>query len=719
MIKKAEWIRSNFLSDEICPKYRKKFITEKEIKKAEIYITAQGVYTATLNGERIGNYVLAPGWTVYEKRLQYQVYDITDLLEIENCIEVTVANGWYRFGAFFLSKKMMERKGLAIIALIHISYQDGSEETIKTDDTWEVGESELLFSSLYDGSIYDASKTTEFSEVTVQEISKDNLVLQEGEIVCEHERIKPVTMIKTPKGEIVLDFGQNMTGYTEFRVNAKCGDRVKISHAEILAPDGNFYTENYRTAKATIEYICKDGEQTYKPTHNFYGFRYIRIDEFPTDVNPDDFTAIVVHSDIKRTGYLSCGVPMLNKLFSNIIWGQKGNFLDVPTDCPQRDERLGWTGDIRAFIKTASYNFDVEKFMKKWLADMRAEQHENGLIPNVIPDAILADTASAAWGDAAVICPWQIYLTYGNKEILKDSFESMKLWINYITTTTKDEYLWTGGEHYGDWLGIDAPYGSYKGSSRDDFVASAFYAYSTSIVVEAGKVIGEDVTYFEELYKNILKTFRETFTECKTQTEHALAICFDLFEDKEAVGDSLAKMVLENGNKLTTGFVGTAYLLQALSVCGYTEIAYNLLLQTEYPSWLFSVKMGATTIWEHWDGIKEDGTIWPADMNSFNHYSFGSVADWVYEFAAGIKTVKEHPGFEKIVIEPHADKRLGHLEAKIDTKYGTVRSYWIYQQDNVIRYEISIPTNATVIIDKKEYILNKGNYIFYLSSNRE
>ena len=711
MIKQAEWITGAALSDDACPKYRRCFGIKKIIKKAELYVTAQGVYSAVLNGARIGNYVLAPGWTVYEKRHQYQIYDITDMLTEENCIEVTVANGWYRFKGPGLSDKMMQRKGLALIAVIHIAYKDGSEEYIKTDESWQVCASELVYSDLYNGLIYDAAKEPAFSSASICKASKDNLIPQEGEIICEHERIKPVSVIKTPEGETVIDFGQNITGYVEFRVNANKGDRVRLSHAEILSPDGNFYTENYRSANARIEYICRNGEQTFKPEHNFFGFRYIRIDEFPGTVRADNFTAIVVHSDIKRTGYLSCGVPMLNKLFENIIWGQKGNFLDVPTDCPQRDERLGWTGDARAFIKAASYNFDVEKFFKKWFADLRAEQHNDGLVPHVIPDAIGCADASAAWGDAAVICPWQIYLTYGNKTVLYKQLESMKRWIEYITSATRDKYLWTGGSHFGDWLGMDAPYGSYKGSSRDDFIASAFYAYSTSLVIKAGMALGEDVSYYEKLYKNIISAFRTSFTECRTQTEYALSICFGLAEDKHTAGDALAQMVADNGNRLTTGFVGTAYLLNALSLGGHTKTAYDLLLQTEHPSWLFSVKMGATTIWEHWDGIREDGTIWSPDMNSFNHYAFGSVADWVYETAAGIHPAE--PGFKKIIIAPGPDKRLGHLEARLETRYGTIRSYWIYQPDGVIRYEVSVPKKARIIIGSREMFCDKGDYIFY------
>ena len=713
MIKNASWIIPEFSCKDSCPKYKKEFSFEKGIKSAKLYVSAHGVYDAYLNGKRIGDYILAPGWTVYEKRLQYQTYDIKKMLSKENTIEITVAKGWFGLESSWFSKNSLSEEALSLIALIHIIYVDDTEEYIKTDESWEVSTSGLIYNDIYNGEIFDATKKLSFSPVLVKDFTKDVLIPQEGEIIKEQERIKASSLIKTPKGEIVIDFGQNITGYVEFSVTAKSGDRVKISHAEILDADGNFYTENYRKAKATIEYICKDGIQSHKPTHTFYGFRYIRIDEFPEEVCCDNFTAIVVHSEMKRTGYVSSGLPLLNKLFENIIWGQKGNFLDIPTDCPQRDERLGWTGDIRAFIKAAAYNYDVEKFMIKWLNDLKAEQLENGFIPWVIPSVISHENSSAAWGDAATICPWNLYLIYGNKEILKNQYNSMKLWINYITTITTKEFLWTGVGHFGDWLALDAPYGECKGSSDDDFIASAFYAYSTSLVIKAGKVLGEDVSYYEKLYSNIRKTFIENFNTYKTQTEHVLAIVFDLCDDKKAVGDSLNDLILKNGTRLSTGFVGTTYLLQALSVSGHTKTAYDLLLQTAFPSWLYSVRMGATTIWEHWDGINDEGRVWSANMNSFNHYAFGSVIDWVYEVSAGITAIEEYPGFEKVIVSPTPDIRLGYLDAKFESRHGLIRSFWIYQPDGKIRYEITVPTDAKIVIDEKSQEVKKGSYIFY------
>ena len=386
--------------------------------------------------------------------------------------------------------------------------------------------------------------------------------------------------------------------------------------------------------------------------------------------------------------------------------------MDVPTDCPQRDERLGWTGDAQVFVKAASYNYDVEKFFTKWLHDMAADQRADGAVGQVIPDYLPEGNPSAAWGDAAVICPWQIYQTYGNPKVLADQFESMKKWVDYITSVTKDKYLWTGGEHFGDWLGLDAPAGSYKGSSREEFIAAAFYAYSTELVVKAGHVLGEDVAAYERLYENIVKTFRETYPVYLTQTEHVLAVQFHLAENLKETADALAKMVEKDGVQIRTGFVGTPYILHVLSDYGHSDLAYSLLMRQKYPSWLYSVNKGATTIWEHWDGIMEDGSFWSMDMNSFNHYAYGAAADWIYEKAAGIQVVEEAPVFEKVRIEPKPDSRLKWLEASIQTRHGEISSRWTYV-DGAVKYEITTAVPAQIVINEKVQDVTPGRYTFW------
>ncbi len=710
----AKWITSGKKSD-INPVFRKQWKAGKPVTSGKLYITAIGVYEAVLNGSRIGEYVLAPGWTSYEKRLQYQCYDITDLLKDRNEMRVTVGKGWAISPMPGYTdppeKKKRQAQLPALLAKIVIEYQDGAKEDICTNLSWEWAESGIRFSEIYDGETFDAAYTPEnWSPVKTLDLSMDRLIPQEGEEIREMERIAPKKLIITPAGETVIDFGQVLTGYVEFTVNAHEGDRIRILHGEVLDQAGNFYNANYRTAKSEINYRCKEGVQTWHPRLTFFGFRYLKLEAFPVTPDESQFTAIAVYSDMAETGHIETSDPKLNQLISNIFWGQKGNFLDVPTDCPQRDERLGWTGDAQVFIKTASYNYDVEKFFTKWLHDLAADQRPDGGVGKVIPDYVETYKPGAGWSDAAAICPWQIYMTYGNPQILKDQFSSMKRWVDYITNATTTPYLWIGGSHNGDWLALDAPEGSRKGASRDDLIASAFYAYSTSLVIRAGRALGENISDYETLYGNIIKAFREYFPSYQTQTEHVLAAWFELSEDPQATADALAEMIRKNGMAMQTGFIGTPYLLPVLSKYGHSDIAYSLLLRRKYPSWLYAVDKGATTTWEHWDGIMEDGSFWSASMNSFNHYAYGSVAEWLYETAAGIKPLK--PGFAEIEISPTPDKRLGWLEASIRTRQGLVRSKWTYTGDG-IRYEITTPAPSKIIIGKQIRDVRPGQYTFW------
>lgn len=730
MFEKSQWIQSCMKRGDAAPAFQKRFALSKEVKSATLAVTAMGVYEASLNGDRIGQFILAPGWTSYHKRLQYQTYDVTELLKEENELTVLVGKGWYHTpmgDCIQRSQPGLPVRPMGMILQLTIEYADGSCDTIGSDESFMCAESAVRFSEIYDGEIYDACYEPEFVQHAVCfDGPSDTLIPQQGEEIREQERIAAARIFVTPKGETVIDFGQNLTGYIESSVMAKAGEVIDLSFAEVMDKEGNFYTENYRLAKAQYHYICRDGEQVYKPKLTFWGFRYIRINEFPGGIDQvtlDAFTAIVIHSDMKRTGYLSCSNANLNKLFSNVIWGQKGNFVDVPTDCPQRDERLGWTGDAQVFIRTACLNYDVEKFFTKWLADLAAAQYENGCVRDVAPtvwqdlDGNADDLGgSAAWGDAATICPWSIYLAYGNKEILQNQFTSMKKWVDYITNNTTTPDLWTGRKRYGDWLGLDAPSGSYRGSSDAEFLASAFYAYSTLILAKAGKVLGEDVKEYEELYDRIVIAFRKQYPVCHTQTECVVSAHFGLAEDCQAVADQLAQMIVDCGTHLETGFVGTPYLLHVLSKYGHSKLAYSLLLREEYPSWLYPVTKGATTIWEHWDGIMEDGNFWSADMNSFNHYAYGSVADWVYSVAAGINTVESAPGYEKILIAPVPDERLDWLQAKVETRRGLVSSKWSKEED-FWRYEIITPVETTVIIDGVSHQVLAGTYYFY--SKRE
>ena len=730
----AKWITFPEAGLDIVPRFDRTFSPKKPVKKALIYCTSLGVYKLYLNGENVSSYVLAPGWTSYQKRLQVQCYDVTALLKkneagAESRLSAYVGRGWYSSPIAWDREAHKERRTFpkALLLELHLTYEDGSTEIIASDESFTARPSRIRFSEIYDGEWYDASFCEDAAEcvpATVYDYGCETLIPQEGEEIHEQERISGKKLIETPEGDLLIDFEQEVTGYVEFTLDAKAGDEIVLRHGEVLDKNGNFYNDNYRSAKAEIRYTCKDGCQTWHPQLTFFGFRYVKLEKWPEDkaaIDPARFTAIAVYSAMRRTGYVETSDAKLNRLFENVFWGQRGNFLDIPTDCPQRDERLGWTGDAEVFCKTASYNFDASRFFRKWLHDLKADQLPNGGVPHVIPDVlsnqrgevseddvVKREDSSAAWADSAVICPWQMYMTYGDPAVLADQFDSMTAWIDYITNTTKDPGLWTGGTHFGDWLGLDAPQGSYKGSSRDDFIASAYYAYSTSLVIKAGHVLGKDVSAYEALYETMIPAFHQAFPDYRTQTEHVLALAFGLAEDPEKTAEALAALVKKDGS-MKTGFVGTPWILYVLTDSGYPELAYDLLLREEYPSWLYAVNRGATTIWEHWDGIMENGDFWSVNMNSFNHYAYGAVLAWVYERALGIEPLE--PGFKKVKIAPVVTSRLTSLSASIDTVNGKVSSSWTHTPDGT-RYECTLPVEGEITIDGVTKQLPAGTYVF-------
>ena len=727
-IKEADFISLGENTGKNCPVFRKVFSTDKnkEVRKAVFQVTALGIYVAKINGKRVGDAVLTPGWTEYEKRLQYFTYDVTDYLSGENTVEIGLGHGWYasRIGSVGVYKgAYAEFPSLA--AAIAVQYTDGTETVIKTDTGWEAAKSGVLFSGIYDGERTDARIIPEYGEkAVVTEYGKEKLVPAEGEYIRETERIYPKEIITTPKGETVIDFGQNMTGYVEFTVTGHAGTKVTIEHAEVLDKHGNFYTENYRSAEARAEYIMKEGRQTYKPLYTFYGFRYIRLSGWPEKAEKENFTAIVVHSDMKRTGWFECGNPKVNKLFENVIWGQRSNFLDVPTDCPQRDERLGWTGDAEVFCRTACLNYDTEKFFVKWLHDLALAQKENGQIPRVVPDVFRtndrSEFGSAAWGDAATVCPYEVYLAFGNRNILTEMYPTMKKWVDYITGKSEGN-LWKNSPHFGDWLGLDAPEGSYKGSTGEDLIATAYYFLSCGILVKTGELLGYDMAGYRKLAGDIKEAFVKEYVRegyrlsSDTQTAYVLAIHFGLVDEKERFAERLVQLIEEAGDTLRTGFVGTPYLLDALTETGHADKAYTLLLQEKFPSWLYSVNRGATTIWEHWDGVNEQGDMWSSDMNSFNHYAYGSVAQWMYRTVAGIRSDEKSPAYKHFYISPIPDAKLGFVRCRLDTRNGTVTSGWTVESDGTVRYEFEVPegATATVKISGVEETLGKGRYTRY------
>lgn len=719
-ITNAQWIKSPKLCQQCEIRYSKSFAAKKDLVSASLEVTALGVYVANINGERVGDYVLAPGWTAYSKRLQVETYDVTSMIKDENVISIGVGPGWKgrhfagneRAAALFLGVRET-----AIIAALTLEYADGKSEVVYTDGSWTSELGKNISTDLYNGYVYDPSfvdaepmKAVAFPHRT------DILLDRQGEKVIEQERISAKEIIITPKGETVIDFGQNLTGYVEFKIKGNKGEKAAISHGEVLDADGNFYRDNLRSAKAQACFICDGEEHAHKPDFDFFGFRYIKLENWSDEVKLENFTAIVVHSELKRTGHFECSSEMLNKLYHNVIWGQKGNYLDVPTDCPQRDERLGWTGDAQVFVKTAAYNFDVERFFIKWLADLRAEQRPWGTIPHVIPDVFdIDENSSAAWADAVTICPWQMYLSYANKALIQESLESMKNYIEYIENSSVDG-IWCKSWHFGDWLNLDGSSAEdcSKGTEKD-LIATAYYIYSSEILIKAMELCGENADELKAKREKSIVAFQNKYMEngrikpeYATQTAATLAVHFGISDDVAETAKQLNELVTECGH-LKTGFVGTPYLLHALTDNGYTKTAYDLILREEYPSWLFSVRMGATTIWEHWDGMREDGTMWSTSMNSFNHYAYGAVADWMYGDMAGIKIDEKNPAYKHIVFKPVTDSRIDWVKASVDTRCGLVKSEW-KTENGKTTYIFTVPegSTATVILPCGEYEIGAG-----------
>ncbi len=553
-----------------------------------------------------------------------------------------------------------------------------------------------------------------WSGVKVGDFPKDILVATYNEPVRKHEVFKPVKIFTTPKGEKVIDFGQNLVGWVQMKVTGNAGDKITISHAEVIDKAGNFYTDNLRTARSQDVYILKGGgEETFEPQFTWQGFRFIKIEGYPGDLKPENFTAIALYSDMAPTGTFSCSNALINQLQHNIQWGQKGNFLDVPTDCPQRDERLGWTGDAQVFSRTASYNMNVHNFFTKWLKDVAADQYESGSVPFVIPNVIAQGLktgpgASTGWADVSTIIPWNMYLAYGDKRILENQYSSMKAWVDYMQHQSKND-LWNTGFHFGDWLfySLNDDTDGSSAITNKYLIAQCFYAYSTQLLINAANVLGkkDDVDYYTALLAKVKGAYLKEYVtpngliSSDTQTAYVLALQFDMLPEnlRPQAADRLVANIIRYHNHLTTGFLGTPYLCHVLSRFGHADVAYRLLLQDTYPSWLYPVKMGATTIWERWDGIKPDGTFETPTMNSYNHYAYGAIGDWMYRVIAGIDTKTDAPGYKQIVIKPTIGGSLENASADYETNYGKVSSHWKLDGGN-LSLDVEIPANTTATI---------------------
>ncbi len=725
---KASWIEPDIPEDiktsGPSPMLRREFAVKGEVERARAYVTSHGLYEMAINGQRVGDAVLTPGWTSYNKRLQYQTYDVTPLLQKgPNAVGVTLGNGWYRGNLAWDERRNIYGSRLGVLVQLVITYRGGRQEIVSSDAAWKASTGPILMSEIYHGETYDARLEKpgwsspgfvdrDWAGVNVAEHRKDHLVAPAGPPVRRTGEIRPIKILKTPSGDTVVDMGQNMVGWIRLKADGPSGTVVTLRHAEVLDKQGNFYVENLRAAKQTVRYTLKGtGQETYEPHFTFQGFRYVAVDGYPGPLTLDSLTGIVVHSDMAPTSTFESSKPLLNQLQHNIVWGQKGNFVDVPTDCPQRDERLGWMGDAQVFAPTAAFNMDVAGFFTKWLRDVAADQVETGSVPHVIPDILSApgkpQAGSAAWADAAVIIPWTMYQSYGDRRILETQYPSMIAWVEYMRRRAGDDFIWSEDFTFGDWLAFASTASDYPGATTGkDLIATAMFAHSTDLVQRTARVLGkaEDAAKYAALLEHIKAAFQKEFVTAtgrvgeNTQTAYAVALQFDLLPEglRAAAAERLAQEVRRRGH-LTTGFVGTPYLCHVLSRFGYLDEAYLLLNREQYPSWLYPVKQGATTIWERWDGLKPDGTFQDKGMNSFNHYAYGAIGEWMYRVMAGIEIDPAAPGYKHILIQPRPGGGFTRVSASHLTPYGRVSSAWSLDgQTFDLVVEVPANTSATI-----------------------
>ena len=724
----ASWITHTFSDTETaCPVFTREFRISKKVIRARIYASALGIYEMSMNGKRIGNGYFTPGWTNYNKRLQYQTYDVTDMMANGRSEwKIIVADGWYKGPYGVDSIPCLYGDKTAVIAELHLDYEDGSTGVLKTDENWNVTTGKIRYSQIYMGERIDSCfHAKETFKAVLYPHSKKILTAQECEYVKAVKRIEAKKYFVTPKGEKVIDFGQNLAGFVEIRIKGEKGRKITVRHAEALDKDNNFYTGNLRAAKAMDEYILDGTLQVLSPHFTYHGFRYISVEGIDNIV-PDDFTAIVLHTDMKETGEFHCSDENINKLQSNIQWGERSNFVDIPTDCPQRDERMGWTGDAQVFCKTASFNMNTALFFSKWLHDLKSEQTMEYGPPHVVPNIWGDKDAAAAWCDAATIVPWTIYQVYGDKRILEEQYDSMKDYVDYISAHTNSENgLWQTGFQYADWLALDKEESSDRVGATDPYlVANAYYAYSAMLVSKAAEVLGkkEDALLYKKLHDEIVRRFQAEYITVngrlvsETQTGCVLALHFNLAKKKhrEKIISSLRENIERHNNHLSTGFVGTPYICHVLSDNGLHDIAGVLFMNDDFPSWIYSVKMGATTIWERWNSVKPDGSFDESGMNSLNHYAYGSIGSWMYEKLAGIQLIE--PGYKKIRFAPGPIKGIDAAEAVFESPYGKIGCSWKILEGDKFVMDVKVPVNtdAEVVIpgtEQKE-IIGSGEWHF-------
>ena len=684
---------------EPCPYFRREFTLERGWGRAVLYVTALGVYQVEINGRRVGDEELAPGWTSYRRRLRFASHDVTGLLRAgDNAIGAIVGDGWARGRLGFGGARNHYTERPALLAQLEVTLADGTIRTVRTDSEWRSGSGPLRGSDLYDGETYDARLAMDgwsqpgyaargWRPVEVIDHDLATLTPAAGPPVRALQEVAPAAIWRAPSGETLVDFGQNLVGRVRIRLAAAAGTEVTIRHAEVLE-GGELGVRPLRSAKATDRYLAAGrGTEVWEPRFTFHGFRYAGVSGWPGELQAEQITAVVLHSAMLRTGWFECSEPNVNRLHENIVWSMRGNFLDLPTDCPQRDERLGWTGDIQVFAATATLLYDTAAVLSSWLTDLAAEQEPDGNVPFVIPAVLPSSFTAAGWGDAATVVPMTLWRRYGDRELLRRQYPSMKAWVEHVKGVCDDRRVWRDGFQFGDWVDPKAPPEAPGDAQTDSsLVGTAWFARSAQVLAEAAEALGEhsDAAAWRRLAGEVAAGFRAEFVAPNgrvvndSQTAHLLALAFDLVtaEQRPATARRLRTLIEKEGHRLSTGFLGTPWLCEVLTRIGDDDLAYRLLLQTELPSWLYPITMGATTIWERWDAMLPDGAINPGEMTSFNHYAYGAVGAWLYERVAGLRQHDAAPGWRRFVVEPHPGGGLRQAKAVVETPYGRAESSW-------------------------------------------
>ncbi|WP_155370029.1 glycoside hydrolase family 78 protein [Catellatospora vulcania] len=714
---------------------RRDFTATAPVTAARLYATAHGLYEMEINGRRAGDHVLAPGWTSYPDRLRYQTFDVTDLLhDGANTIGAWLADGWYR-GLVGFNGGTRDHYGTrtALLAQLELHHPDGTTTVVATDRNWRSTTSPITATGLYEGERHDARNEHRgwsspgfddrtWAGVTEQELDLTRLTAPVGPPVRRIQTLNPVAELTSPSGRRIIDFGQNISGRLRIRVRGNAGQVIRLRHAEVLE-HGELCTRPLRNAPSVDEYVLADRDdvQEWEPRFTIHGFRYAQIDA-ETDV---DVEAVVIHTDMSPAGRFDCSDPLLTRLHDNVVWSMRGNFVDLPTDCPQRDERLGWTGDIAAFAPTATYLYDCTGLLTSWLADLAAEQVRFGTVPHYVPWVpVLFDLApAAAWGDAAVLVPWTLYQRTGDLQILADQYPSMTAWVEQIAAIAGPAHLWNTGFQFGDWLDPAAPPRRPDQARTDPYlVASAYHTHTTALLADIAALLGrpEDRRRYAELAAAARQAFTTEFVTASGRmasdapTAYALAIMFDLLPDglRKRAGRRLAELVADNDHFIATGFVGTPLICDALTATGHLDTAYHLLTQTGCPSWLYPVTMGATTTWERWDSMLPDGSVNPGEMTSFNHYALGAVADWMHRTVAGLAA--DAPGYRRLRIAPRPGGGLTHARTEHLTPHGTAAVAW-HRDGGTLHVQVTAPAGTTAVVDlpgQAPTVVGSGTHTF-------